>query len=450
MNLLLLFLGLATAQAGSINRQRRRQAAYESPCGLATRLRALNPSFPGTITREADQQQLIHDEQFVSSTPGYYELNRGVLAAGQPISEDETGKFEANQQLIHDGQFVSSTPGYYELNRGVLATGQPLSIVETNKFEANQQLIQASTPEEQFASSTPGYYELNRGLFAAGQPISTVEAGKFEAEQPVLNLHTGKYEAASGHSSNAFEADRFLSQLQGDFQHTKASISGHPGRVLKSFYFFAAPEERATVRSKIRLVQPSTKHVNVIFIKAPEAPKVEHVVESQPNKHEEKTLVYVLVKNPQESQEVTVEAGEPAKPPKPEVFFLKYSNEEEARAAVEEVKLQQQNHGGAQVEILDGGSEAEAGGGSGVLAVLKGSQRGGGFSTSRPLSIGGGFQVQVDGSRVEAGGASEVSSEVGGGLQELLPPVSDGALGGFFVSTTVAPVKTTPKYLPPF
>lgn len=69
------------------------------------------------------------------------------------------------------------------------------------------------------------------------------------------------------------------------------------------------------------------KHYKIIFVKVPEfAPKY---VE-QPQVQEEKTLIYVLVKKPEE--EGPVRANQVAAPiHKPEVYFVKYKGKEQVQ-----------------------------------------------------------------------------------------------------------------------
>lgn len=67
------------------------------------------------------------------------------------------------------------------------------------------------------------------------------------------------------------------------------------------------------------------KHYKIIFIKAPSsAAKPPMIAPAAQN--EEKTLVYVLVKKPQETQEIVLPTAPPTVPSKPEVYFIRYSH----------------------------------------------------------------------------------------------------------------------------
>lgn len=76
-------------------------------------------------------------------------------------------------------------------------------------------------------------------------------------------------------------------------------------------------------------VQPIQKHYRIIFIKAPtmsaptavQMPAIQAVTE-------EKTIVYVLVKKPDDPQIVTAPSTPTTPPSKPEVYFIRYRTEE--------------------------------------------------------------------------------------------------------------------------
>lgn len=76
-------------------------------------------------------------------------------------------------------------------------------------------------------------------------------------------------------------------------------------------------------------VLPVQKHYRIIFIKAPtmsaptsvQMPAIQAVTE-------EKTIVYVLVKKPDDPQIVTAPSPPTTPPSKPEVYFIRYKTEE--------------------------------------------------------------------------------------------------------------------------
>lgn len=50
------------------------------------------------------------------------------------------------------------------------------------------------------------------------------------------------------------------------------------------------------------------------------------IIPAQPQ-NEEKTLVYVLVKKPEEAPEIVIPTPAPTQPSKPEVYFIKYKTQ---------------------------------------------------------------------------------------------------------------------------
>lgn len=76
------------------------------------------------------------------------------------------------------------------------------------------------------------------------------------------------------------------------------------------------------------------KHYKIIFIKAPSAPSITQQIAQAQAQSQEKTLIYVLVKKP---EDITIGSGPSAAPAlpvsKPEVYFIKYKTQKEQAAA---------------------------------------------------------------------------------------------------------------------
>lgn len=131
----------------------------------------------------------------------------------------------------------------------------------------------------------------------------------------------------------------------------------------KDFYYFNAPAESVVHRSVALAAQPAPvvkKHLNVVFIKAPESGKTRYqpLHTSVPHVTEEtRTQIYVLSKEPNRqaprpaaSQQYTTTYQSH----KPEVHFIKYNSPAEARLLQQQIV--QQYGGGHVVEL--GGHEA--------------------------------------------------------------------------------------------
>jgi Domain of unknown function (DUF243) len=121
----------------------------------------------------------------------------------------------------------------------------------------------------------------------------------------------------------------------------KPVIREGPAEITKHFYVHEAPEEASNVRIEEKEIQVRPqKHYKIIFIKAPSGGSSyagsNAAIFPQ---NEEKTIVYVLSKKPEDVND----AGElPTPPPavtsKPEVFFVKYKNQQEAEGAISQIQ----------------------------------------------------------------------------------------------------------------
>lgn len=102
--------------------------------------------------------------------------------------------------------------------------------------------------------------------------------------------------------------------------------------IHKHVYIHIPPPEPEYGRIDVPIksaVLPVQKHYRIIFIKAPtmsaptavQMPAIQAVTE-------EKTIVYVLVKKPDDPQIVTAPSPPTTPPSKPEVYFIRYKTEE--------------------------------------------------------------------------------------------------------------------------
>lgn len=116
------------------------------------------------------------------------------------------------------------------------------------------------------------------------------------------------------------------------------NVIQQPAQVYKHFYVHAAPEEPELPKAQQQIVlPPPQKHYKIIFIKAPSTPAQAPQIIPVPTQNEEKTLVYVLVKKPEEAQNVVLPKVEEKAPAKPEVFFIKYNNKQDSQAVIENI-----------------------------------------------------------------------------------------------------------------
>ncbi|KAF5273852.1 hypothetical protein FQA39_LY00967 [Lamprigera yunnana] len=95
-------------------------------------------------------------------------------------------------------------------------------------------------------------------------------------------------------------------------------------------YFYGIADDEHYTKLKINVVPSSHANSKIIFIKTPDYGKIEPEIIAPKSTVEDKTLLYVLIKKPQEDQSVSVPAGLAIKHHKPEVFFVKYAKKQEA------------------------------------------------------------------------------------------------------------------------
>nr|AWK28276.1 tweedle family cuticle protein [Nilaparvata lugens] len=74
---------------------------------------------------------------------------------------------------------------------------------------------------------------------------------------------------------------------------------------------------------------PPKKHYKIVFIKAPSYPQVQAPVIPAPQSDIEKTLIYVLHRNPTDAAPIVIPTAKPTQPAKPEVYFIRYKTKKE-------------------------------------------------------------------------------------------------------------------------
>lgn len=100
--------------------------------------------------------------------------------------------------------------------------------------------------------------------------------------------------------------------------------------VHKHVYVHVPPPEAPEYKAPkhVPLPQPPQKHYKIVFIKAPTPPTpTAPQLPPLPQPDEEKTLIYVLVKKPEEAPDVVLPTQAPTQPSKPEVYFIRYKTQ---------------------------------------------------------------------------------------------------------------------------
>lgn len=117
------------------------------------------------------------------------------------------------------------------------------------------------------------------------------------------------------------------------YMPTQSAVYGPPSTpppiIHKHIYVHVPPPEpEYTTTMQPFEPAPAQKHYRIIFIKAPDQPIPTIPPIPQPVENEEKTIVYVLVKKPEDVPEIIIPTPASTVPSKPEVYFIRYKTEE--------------------------------------------------------------------------------------------------------------------------
>jgi len=187
--------------------------------------------------------------------------------------------------------------------------------------------------------------------------------------------------------------------------------------VTRNLYLYNAPEQRAVVTGPTNYPVPKV-HYNFVFVRtADQGHGVRPVIAPAP---QQKTLVYLLSKRPSAQQQEVIEVE--STPTQPEVFFVQYSDGENAQlpGGIDlQTALSQAAHQGQVIANPSAGYSAPAAAGAGVELV----QVGGGAAAGGH-SVGGGFGGQAVGGGFGGQSAGGFGGQAAGG--------SFGGQGGSF------------------
>ncbi|RVE46433.1 hypothetical protein evm_008900 [Chilo suppressalis] len=191
-------------------------------------------------------------------------------------------------------------------------------------------------------------------------------------------------------------------QYQTQYQHKyqqQYQIQQQPAQVFKHYYVHAAPEEPEPARPRNPVVLPAPqKHYKIIFIKTPVQTAVAPQYIPVQQQNEEKTIVYVLVKKPEEYQDVVIPKVEQKPPSKPEVYFIKYNSKEDSQSVINNIVSDFSNKGQS-ASFSSVGGDASSGSFSGQSVLGSGvssTSAGSGSSLITGVSSAGGFAEQPD------------------------------------------------------
>ncbi|KAH1016038.1 hypothetical protein HUJ04_007322 [Dendroctonus ponderosae] len=130
----------------------------------------------------------------------------------------------------------------------------------------------------------------------------------------------GSSAVQSGQVSSIVDAGGLVGSTGGSI-----GVSSGGTLVQKHIYVHVAPPEPEELRPQRPIAAgQSTKHYKIIFIKAPSYEQQQQQILQAQARNEEKTLVYVLVKKPDDVADISLPTAAPTAPSKPEVYFIRY------------------------------------------------------------------------------------------------------------------------------
>ncbi|XP_058443371.1 uncharacterized protein LOC131425447 [Malaya genurostris] len=159
--------------------------------------------------------------------------------------------------------------------------------------------------------------------FAVSSSFQAAAAPQYHAPIPApapqYHAPAPQYQAAP-----AIQSSGFGSAISSSGAHAQ-SFAPQQTVVQKHIYVHVPPQEPEEQRFHQAVSQGvARKHYKIIFIKTPNVQPSAAQIALQQAQQEEKTIVYVLVKKPEEQAEINIPQLAPLPPSKPEVYFIKY------------------------------------------------------------------------------------------------------------------------------
>lgn len=180
--------------------------------------------------------------------------------------------------------------------------------------------------------------------FPAQQQQQIVVAG-FNGGNNAQQYSSSSSIKSSGNTFGVSQGSNFNGQQSSNFQQgvnsaaaAYSDIQNLEPIITKNFYFEAAPEEpEETQGPRFVPIGRPQKNYKIIFIKTPSYGLNSQVIPIVPP-NEEKTIVYVLSKKPEFNQDIELPSIPVTEATKPEVFFIKYKNDQDASDAQNQIQ----------------------------------------------------------------------------------------------------------------
>ncbi|XP_058829126.1 proline-, glutamic acid- and leucine-rich protein 1-like [Topomyia yanbarensis] len=169
--------------------------------------------------------------------------------------------------------------------------------------------------------------------FAVSSSFQAAPAPQYHAPAPAPQYHAPapapQYHAPAPapqyQAAPAFPSSGFGSAISSAGAHAQQSFAPQQTVVQKHIYVHVPPQEPEEHHAQQILSQGvARKHYKIIFIKTPNVQPSAAQIALQQAQQEEKTIVYVLVKKPEDQGDIHIPQVAPLPPSKPEVYFIKY------------------------------------------------------------------------------------------------------------------------------
>lgn len=256
-----------------------------------------------------------------------------------------------------------------------------------------------------------GVAQSNSGFLAGGGQFNgNANLGQFNG-----NANLGQFNGNPNGGFNGNINGGFNGNLNGGFSGFNG-FNTRPQQTLVQKHIYVHvpppdPEDDILPQRQLAASGIPQKHYKIIFIKAPSVSAPSQAQVALAAQSQEKTIVYVLVKKPDELGDLSLPAAISAPTSKPEVYFIKYKTQKENRGNGLGVNLGSTGLGGnLGIGGLDAtlGSSISVSGSSNGLGInsnvigLSGSNQGSGsLGSVAPLqgsassSIGGKFHFSI-------------------------------------------------------
>lgn len=318
--------------------------------GLSDGTNTITNSLPSDITYQSNQgiintlsshQQPVYTISTSLLPPPTSSSGLQYYSSFVPVQASSVTSFSPSSPILYPtSQTISSSSGSTLSSFGNVQSSELLSSSSSGSAQSYSPSSGSShsafVPSHQttgisFTSGGPTFSASGvTGLSSEVSGISSTGLSQFSTGSS-SSSSTKLHAVSSSSSSTSSKSSLINSSNQG--KSITTSNNGNTVEVTKHIYVHVPPsdpldeiKQKSKQQQYLSSLTKTRKHYKIIFIKAPtqEYPSTSEILANTP-RNEEKTLVYVLVKKPDEPQiEEIQELQKNYEPSKPEVYFIKY------------------------------------------------------------------------------------------------------------------------------